>query len=96
MYNKTTKIQHNFQNIKDIYYIDPYPGISFSHILRFGKYNNPNLHLFYGTIGSAYVNLYTQRMGIKDELELLSGISPKNISVYSKDNSPDSIEDIKT
>lgn len=71
--------------IKDIYYIDPYPGISFSHVLKFGKYNNPTPHLFYGAIGNAYVALYTQRISVKDELELMTGISAKNAKKYSKD-----------
>ena len=68
--------------IRDIYYIDPYPGISFSHILSFGKYNNPKLHLFHGAIGNAYVALYTQRISVKDELELMTGLSGKNVKSY--------------
>lgn len=68
--------------IRDIYYIDPYPGISFSHILKFGSYNNPQLHLFYGAIGSAYVTLYTQRMSLKDELELMTGLNSKKAKSY--------------
>lgn len=63
--------------IKDIYYIDPYPGIASSHILKGSNVNNPTLHLFYGAIGNAYVLLYTQRFAIKDELELVSAIKPK-------------------
>lgn len=69
--------------IRDIFYIDPYPGISFSHILKFGEYNNPRLHLFYGAIGSTYVSLYTQRMSIKDELELMTGLSAKQAKSYA-------------
>lgn len=64
--------------IRDIYYIDPYPGIATSHILKIGeKVENPNLHLFYGAIGNAYVCLYMQRFAIKDELSLVSGINMK-------------------
>lgn len=70
--------------IRDIYYIDPYPGISFSHILKFGKHNNPRLHLFYGAIGSAYVTLYTQRMSLKDELELMTGLNAKKAKSYAQ------------
>lgn len=80
--------------IKDIYYIDPYPGIASSHILKLGdKESNPNLHIFYGAIGSAYISLYSQRFAIKDELQLLSGIKMKDVisnrtqndeSVYNK------------
>ena len=71
--------------IQDIYYIDPYPGISFSHILKFGTLHNPNLHLFHGAIGSAYVSLYTQRIPIKDEIQLLTGISGKKAKDYMDD-----------
>ncbi len=59
--------------IKKIYYIDPYPGISQNHILKFGSLDNPELNLFYGAIGNAYINLYTPRMPYKDELEMLTG-----------------------
>lgn len=59
--------------IKKIYYIDPYPGISQNHILKFGSLDNPELNLFYGAIGNAYINLYTPRMLYKDELEMLTG-----------------------
>ena len=58
--------------IKKIYYIDPYPGISDNHVLKFGKGNNdPELNLFFGAIGKAYINLYMQYIPIKDELETL-------------------------
>jgi len=68
--------------IKEIYYIDPYPGISRTHILSFGKKDNPNnpkMFLFYGAIGNAYISLYAPRMSFKDELELCTGIKIKNI-----------------
>lgn len=61
--------------IKHIYYIDPYPGIAQSHILSFGKKNNPSMHLFYGAIGNAYISLYTQRISVKDELRISTGIN---------------------
>lgn len=64
--------------INTIYYIDPYPGISKSHILKFGIGNNPEMKLFYGAIGHAYISLYTQRLSYKDELELISGKKPEN------------------
>lgn len=60
--------------IKKIYYIDPYPGISQSHILKFGKLensDNPKMNLFFGAIGNAYISLYTPRMSFKDELKML-------------------------
>ena len=56
--------------IKTIYYIDPYPGISRNHILMFGE-DNPEMKLFYGAIGAAYISLYTPKMPYKDELKLL-------------------------
>lgn len=66
--------------IKEIYYVDPYPGISTSHILSFGKYGNPKVQPFYGAIGDAYMKLYTPRIPIKDELKLLSGIDCKKVA----------------
>jgi hypothetical protein len=63
--------------IKSIYYIDPYPGISQSHVLNFGKDNNPKMKLFYGAIGQAYLDFYEPRMAVKDELELLTGVDVK-------------------
>lgn len=63
--------------IRQIYYIDPYPGISKKHILSFGKMGNPEMILFKGAIGNAYISLYSQRMPYKDELELYTGISVK-------------------
>lgn len=32
--------------IKNIYYINPYPGISRTHILSFGEHDNPKMNLF--------------------------------------------------
>lgn len=65
--------------IKKIFYIDPYPGISQNHILKFGSENNPEMLLFFGAIGNAYISLYTQRISIKDELEMITGIKPEMI-----------------
>lgn len=56
--------------IKVIYYIDPYPGISFEHILTAGK-KNPEMRLFQGAIGNAYHWLYEPFMAYKDELSLI-------------------------
>ncbi len=66
--------------IKEIYYIDPYPGISVKHILTFGSNDGPKMILFDGAIGIAYVKLYTPRIPIKDELKLLTGINNKAIA----------------
>lgn len=57
--------------IKEIYYIDPYPGIAMSHILMGGT-NNPDLILFSGAIGKAFHNLYSSKMPYKDELNALA------------------------
>ncbi|WP_225603246.1 hypothetical protein [Pseudomonas sp. PDM09] len=56
--------------IKEIYYIDPYPGIAMSHILMGGS-RNPELIIFSGAIGKAFHNLYTPKMSYKDELNAL-------------------------
>lgn len=64
--------------IKNIYYIDPYPGISEKHILRFGESNySPKMTLFHGAIGESYIQLYKPLLPYKDELELVSGINCK-------------------
>lgn len=57
--------------IKRIYYIDPYPGIAFDHILKGGS-NNPELLLFSGAIGRAFHKLYSPIVAYKDELNALT------------------------
>jgi deoxycytidylate deaminase/adenylylsulfate kinase-like enzyme len=57
--------------IKEIYYIDPYPGIAMSHILMGGS-KNPKLVIFSGAIGRAFHNLYSPKLSFKDELKALS------------------------
>ena len=56
--------------IENIYYIDPYPGISEKHILNCGT-NSPKMILFEGVIGRAFSQLYTQIIPYKDEIKLL-------------------------
>jgi dCMP deaminase len=56
--------------ILKIYYIDPYPGIASKHILSCGE-NQPQLQLFTGAIGRAYVQIYQPLVPFKDELEIL-------------------------
>ena len=56
--------------IKTIYYIDPYPGISADHILKCGK-QQPQMKLFYGAKGEAFMKLYTPIIPYKDELYML-------------------------
>lgn len=63
--------------IKEIYYIDPYPGIAKWHILRDGT-RKPSLILFAGAVGRAYNRLYEPIMSYKDELVLITGKNPKN------------------
>jgi deoxycytidylate deaminase/dephospho-CoA kinase len=55
--------------ITKIYYIDPYPGIAMSHIIKGGT-NNPELILFHGAIGRAFHLLYTPIIPYKDELNI--------------------------
>ncbi len=64
--------------IKNIFYIDEYPGISRDHILHGGKdlKKNPNLFQYQGAIGRGYQRLYKPFMSIKDETVLRSGIKP--------------------
>lgn len=54
--------------ISEIFFIDPYPGISKDHILSIGK-NRPKLTLFHGAIGRAYNQLYEPILPYKDELK---------------------------
>lgn len=55
--------------IQDIVYIDPYPGISESHVLSNGVLDaRPKLRLFGGAVGKAYHRLYEPMIPIKDEL----------------------------
>lgn len=56
--------------IKNIFYIDPYPGIASEHILSSGQ-NKPNLKLFEGAVRGAYHKLYEAIMPYKDELSFL-------------------------
>lgn len=57
--------------IKIIYYIEPYPGISQSHICDSGdEENQAKYELFQGAIGRAYTQLFTPLMPYKDELAL--------------------------
>jgi len=59
--------------IKEIFYIDPYPGIAFDHILNFGD-KKPSLRLFNGAIGRAYNQLYEPIISYKDELKTILNI----------------------
>ena len=58
--------------IRSIYYIDPYPGISQTHILASGKHKII-MKLFSGAVGRAYHRFYEPFMAYKDELSLRTG-----------------------
>lgn len=58
--------------ITNIYYIDPYPGISRSHILKQNIDSNPNMKMFHGAIGRGYIKLYEPFMAQKDEISILT------------------------
>ena len=62
--------------IKEIYYIDDYPGITRNHIIECGT-NSPKMILFHGAIGRAYISLFNQFLPLKDEIEALTDIDPK-------------------
>ncbi|MCQ3828759.1 deoxycytidylate deaminase [Microbulbifer elongatus] len=56
--------------VKDIVYIDPYPGIAMDHIISIGE-NPPNLVQFRGAVGKGYHSLYEPTISYKDELNYL-------------------------
>lgn len=64
--------------IKQIYYIDTYPGIAMQHIISSGD-KRPQLIHFNGAIGRAYINLYNPLLSMKDEIANLTGINVKKI-----------------
>lgn len=66
--------------IRQIYYIDPYPGIAKEHILSFGEKGNPELILYSGVIGAAFEKLYSPMIPMKDELELHTQINDKDVA----------------
>ncbi|MFT6844138.1 MAG: deoxycytidylate deaminase [Flavobacteriales bacterium] len=65
--------------IKKIFYIDPYPGISGSHILKSGKedVDNPQIIMFQGAVGRGFHKLYEPLMAYKDELNIRANVHPK-------------------
>lgn len=54
--------------IREVVYIDPYPGIAKEHILAIGS-SAPKLTQFVGAVGRGYHQLYEQTLPYKDELE---------------------------
>jgi deoxycytidylate deaminase len=91
--------------IKKIFFIDPYPGIATKHILKNGisDEKNPKLLMFQGAVGRAFHKLYEPFMAYKDELKILTNISPKerfNIKDIQKlsdkfKNEPELFEKVK-
>lgn len=92
--------------IKKIFFIDPYPGIATKHILKNGisENNNPKLLMFQGAVGRAFHKLYEPFMAYKDELKILTNISPrerfnqKDIEKLSEKfkNEPELFEKVKS
>lgn len=64
--------------IKDIYYIDPYPGIARTNILKSG-FQQPQIHLFYGAVGNAFIKLYKPKFAYKDELKFRTNVNQKAV-----------------
>ncbi len=63
-----------YMGIKTIYYIEPYAGLSFSHVLKIGAIETrPRMLLFSGAVGRAYTQLYTPLMPQKDEITFWLG-----------------------
>ena len=65
--------------IRTIYFIDPYPGIATSHILKSAKdpRNNPKLLMFRGAVGRGFHKLYEPFTAYKDELNVRAKLHPK-------------------
>ncbi len=79
--------------IKNIYYIDPYPGISRSQVLKQSGNDeaNPTLHMFQGAIGKGYIRLYEPFLSQKDEISILTGASFKKPETLKKKENKDAI-----
>lgn len=56
--------------VRQIVYVDPYPGIARQHIIAAG-FKQPDLKVFEGAIGPTYFKLYQPFMPYKDEIEIL-------------------------
>lgn len=64
--------------IKKIYYIDSYPGITQKHILECGmETSRPQMILFKGAVGRAYMNLFNPIIPLKDEIQTATGLDVK-------------------
>lgn len=87
-----------YMGIKKIYYIEPYAGLSFNHVLSIGpRHARPEMLLFTGAVGRAYTQLYTPLIPQKDELTFWMGAKLdanllKNIQKKIAKNIPNLIE----
>jgi len=68
--------------VTEVYYIDPYPGISMKHTLKNGVIRdnidpNPKMIMFRGAVGRAFHKLYEPFMSYKDEIGILTSLKPK-------------------
>jgi deoxycytidylate deaminase len=71
--------------IKRIFYVDAYPGITKEHILASGNPNyRPEMTLFRGAVGRAYINLFNPYVPLKDEIKVRTGVNVKAISQPEK------------
>lgn len=73
--------------ISNVFYIDPYPGIAKTQILKGGnkEEKNPNLFMYQGAVGRGFNKLYEPFMSIKDETKIRSGIKPYKLKPKTKD-----------
>lgn len=98
-----------YMGIKKVYYIEPYAGLSFNHVLSIGpREARPEMLLFTGAVGRAYTQLYTPLMPQKDELTFWMGANldanllkniQKNIvknTPAPTENSPETTTDAST
>ncbi len=66
--------------IKKIFYIDAYPGITKDHILASGNPDDrPEMTLFRGAVGRAYISLFNPYVPLKDEIKVRTGVNVKHI-----------------
>lgn len=80
--------------IDEIFFIDPYPGISESHILNSGI-KIPKLTMFSGAIGRAYHQIYEPIMPVKDEICSILNIESKNYYKLLKEENKKLKEEIE-
>lgn len=74
--------------IKEIYYIDSYPGISMNHVFLNGdETKRPKVILFTGAVGRAYISLYNPFLPLKDEIEALTDVKVSTAKII--DNNSD-------